>query len=381
MYIRLNSVPSDVHFISIDNLETTMGWIDMLKTKEKIIHFMTAMLQYVPEFYLQSKDFYPKASETSLELYEYKVTDDSEQQFKSFQNSVLAYCISLNDINLSSETEEYVECISSSKQHLTKPDDKRVNFPVIDKDCIPSSRILASNYKGNLHGIENTKCKAVYLRVEQLCSTQLLDVKCLVDKLMDDYGLLEFRYLPGLLCQPPSPMLFAGSDMSSEKYIFRNKWGLFEKKDIQSLETVTPEQDGQTQNVKEIVNNLIQQNNGVTSTIPVLRQKIQNEPNDLMLKLSLAEMYRKQHCFADASSLYKEVIRNFEQTNESVVQGIKLNLALCMYYDKEYEAAFSVCCKHREVEVDKDNAAICIGIETLTSVLSMVLFNHKEGAR
>ena len=97
-----------------------------------------------------------------------------------------------------------------------------------------------------------------------------------------------------------------------------------------------------------------------------------------MLKQSLAEMYRKQHCFADASSLYKEVIRNFEQTNKSVVQGIKLNLALCMYYNKEYETAYSVCCKHREVEVDKDNAAICIGIETLTSVLSMVLFKHKK---
>ena len=174
------------------------------------------------------EEFCPKASETSLELYEYRATNDSEQQIRSFQNSVLAYCTSLNDINLSSETEEYVECISSSKQHLTTPDDKRVNFPVFDEDCI---LILASNYKGNLHGVKNTKCEAVYLRVEQLYSTQLLDVKSLVDKLMDDYELLEFRYLPGLLYQPP-PQCFLQGQICLLRNLFSEINGVYLRRKI-----------------------------------------------------------------------------------------------------------------------------------------------------
>ena len=47
----LNKIDSTTHFWNIDNLETMRKWESMLKHEEKVIHFMTAMLDYVDNYH------------------------------------------------------------------------------------------------------------------------------------------------------------------------------------------------------------------------------------------------------------------------------------------------------------------------------------------
>ena len=308
----LNDIPSDVHFFSLDNLETTMKWLDMLKSKEKIIHFMTLMVQYAPDFYLKCKDFYPKPHEQSLKMTDYGSSDKNEEKIEEFMNAVFGYCE--NIINtIPEQMERYIDCLACDISMAEQADSgcqEKITLPSLDISKLPTRRLIKPDFPGNLTETENLKSDTVYLRVEQLCSTNLLDVKNLIDTLMDDYGLFKLKYLPSTLYQPPSPLMFISTISEKETHIFRNKWGLIKKSYDQLQHDTELTVTGTTNDILlSTASRLINKSDGIQTSTSILQQAVKQHPSETFLKLCLAELYRKQQCFSKAIPLYLEVLQ------------------------------------------------------------------------
>ena len=83
----------------------------MLKHEERVIHFMTAMLDYVDNYH-QTLDFYPQEDEHLLDISSLKYSSNDIEKLDKLGESVLNYRKQLED-SLPSETDEYLSSLAN----------------------------------------------------------------------------------------------------------------------------------------------------------------------------------------------------------------------------------------------------------------------------
>ena len=173
----------------------------------------------------------------------------------------------------------------------------------LNNNNIPSERILSSP-------VLIPKSKTVYLRMEKLCSSELRDVKKLLELTSNDYGLNELFYIPSIA---NSPFLFASKSMnqsltevaSSQDVLppapFFVPWGFVENQDLQSLEVPC-----KVENCQRVLQNVVDKPKDhedgifhVTKLVTIMAEKANDNPHEyfdidrIMLNVILAELLRK----------------------------------------------------------------------------------------
>ena len=353
----LNSVDSNMHFWTIDNLETVMKWMNMLKEGDKLTHFMTAMLVYI-KGHQQITDFYPKRKEHTLSKSQLKPTEKDENIFTEFCEVVYQYANKLNDV-IPEGAEQYIESLSkSSTNEQSTSNEQKSKCPKIDKEALPRKRILHESFEGNLYGNRNVKTTLHYHRVLELYSGDMFQVKQLVETLMKDYGIQKVKPLPCPENHPPSPMLFASvpTQLANGKtqapaFLYRNIWGVIENtteiisagdqdlvKDETKVSKILESIASQLQTDKLAIHSALQ----VLSLIEEGVLKAQSQ-----LYLLRAELYRKQGLFLAASKNYMTFL-NCENdrdgtTNVEYVTCAKVNLAIAKYKLGLIHHTVSIC--------------------------------------
>ena len=186
---------SNMHWIECDNLETMLK-STTIHNAERLTHFMTSQLEYNPESFVVL-DLYKKPPVHMLDPKVFHVNEEENVMHSKFLDSCLGKCVELH---------EHFNCdnVVSALPQGQSQDHRTVQFPSIDKSTVPSERIL------NL-GEVRPKPKTVYLRMEKLCSSNIFDVKKLLDLTANDYGLNEPSYLP---CVAISPLIFASETLN-----------------------------------------------------------------------------------------------------------------------------------------------------------------------
>ena len=104
-----NKIDSTIHFWNLDNLETMRKWGSMMKHGEKVINFMTAMLDYVDNCH-QTLDFYRQEDEHLQDISSLKYSSNDIEKRDKLGESVSNYCKQLED-SLPSETDEYLSSL------------------------------------------------------------------------------------------------------------------------------------------------------------------------------------------------------------------------------------------------------------------------------
>ncbi len=98
----------------------------------------------------------------------------------------------------------YCHCMSKwSKKNGDNPTSYSTS---VDHSDMPSERILQRE-------TVFPKSNTVYLRMEKLCSSNVSDIKKLLDLTSNDYGLNELCYIPSIAT---SPFLFASNQLNQE---------------------------------------------------------------------------------------------------------------------------------------------------------------------
>ena len=191
----MQNTSSNIHWIECDNLET------MLKTTsihnaERLTHFMTSQLEYVPNL-ITVIDLYEKATCYDMDTQCFKIGSHENILHNNFLQGSLEKCANLKEV-LTCET------IVFALSHDSSHDNADIRPFNIEEDVNVSQRIISC---GRLLPTSTS----VYLRMEQLCSSTIQDVKKLLDMIADDYGLNSICYIPSVACMP---LLFASRYLS-----------------------------------------------------------------------------------------------------------------------------------------------------------------------
>ena len=332
----LNKIDSTTHFWNINNLETMRKWGSMLKHEEKVIHFMTAMLDYVDNYH-QTLDFYPQEDEHLLDISSLKYSSDDIGKLDKLGESVLNYCKQFED-SLPSETDEYLSSLANPPLNQ----ENTVKCPTIANDTLPTKRLIDNSFEGNVPNQNNVKTTKHYHQVSQLYSNDMFQVKTFVDSIMKDYGLFSWEYLPKFECHPPTPLLFADKPNSIanedvwQPHIYRNIWGIISNTASQSVQRTAKV----TSNDKAIallgtaVKYLIDESNGIDHAVSDLEVICSDVKNQLtIIYLFLAELYQKKELFHKALQAYERFFvaeASCNAPNKSLYLSVKLNQSITM---------------------------------------------------
>ena len=192
----MQNTKSNMHWIECDNLET------MLKTTsihnaERLTHFLTSQLEYV-ECHNTVIDLHEKQPSHLVKSDCFDITEFDSEIHQSFVKRCMKKC---SELQSSLQCEDLVSALAQSS-NVNNSDVSPNNS---SKSKGPSLRILNND---NLLPMSSS----VYLRMEKLCSSNIHDIKKLLDLTADDYNLNKLCYIPHIAC---SPLLFVSPVINS----------------------------------------------------------------------------------------------------------------------------------------------------------------------
>lgn len=139
-----------------------MKWSDMLRNKEKLMHFLTSQIVYSPNLY-QVKDFFPKIAHHHLERELFLANKSEQATITNVKESVLKFCNNLN-VSLLNDAETFVDLLSECS---TKEDKSRMQLPNVKKDDLPTYRVIPESFPGNRTEQDNVTNDVLYWRLER----------------------------------------------------------------------------------------------------------------------------------------------------------------------------------------------------------------------
>ena len=192
----MQNTKSNMHWIECDNLET------MLKTTsihnaERLTHFLTSQLEYV-ECHNTVIDLHEKQPSHLVKSDCFIITEFDSETHQSFVKRCMKKC---SELQSSLQCENLVSTLAQSS-NVNNSDVSPNNS---SKSKGPSLRILNND---NLLPMSTS----VYLRMGKLCSSNIHDIKKLLDLTADDYNLNKLCYIPHIAC---SPLLFVSPVINS----------------------------------------------------------------------------------------------------------------------------------------------------------------------
>lgn len=191
----LQSSNSNMHWIECDNLETMLK-STTIHNAERLTHFITSQLEYIDNQY-SVLDLYKKPPVHEIHSSVFTVNENDKSVIHNFMCKCLKKCVELyNHL----QCDDVVLALSQGSSN----DNREIMSIENNSSEMPSVRLLSS---------ENVlpKAKTVYLRMEKLCSSNIYDVKKLLDITAKDYGLNELCYVPSFAV---SPLLYASNALN-----------------------------------------------------------------------------------------------------------------------------------------------------------------------
>eukprot|EP00112_Aurelia_sp_Birch-Aquarium-sp1_P005482 Seg1622.9 transcript_id=Seg1622.9/GoldUCD/mRNA.D3Y31 product="hypothetical protein" protein_id=Seg1622.9/GoldUCD/D3Y31 len=191
----LQSSNSNMHWIECDNLETMLK-STTIHNAERLTHFITSQLKYIDNQY-SVLDLYKKPPVHEIHSSVFTVNENDKSVIHNFMCKCLKKCVELyNHL----QCDDVVLALSQGSSN----DNREIMSIENNSSEMPSVRLLSS---------ENVlpKAKTVYLRMEKLCSSNIYDVKKLLDITAKDYGLNELCYVPSFAV---SPLLYASNALN-----------------------------------------------------------------------------------------------------------------------------------------------------------------------
>eukprot|EP00112_Aurelia_sp_Birch-Aquarium-sp1_P022305 Seg625.4 transcript_id=Seg625.4/GoldUCD/mRNA.D3Y31 product="hypothetical protein" protein_id=Seg625.4/GoldUCD/D3Y31 len=222
----LNTVPSNQHWVEMDNLETMLK-CTTIHNAERLTHFLTSQLEYIAGRNV-ILDLYKQPEQHHIDKNFCNLTQIEKDMLSSFFAVCLERCEEVkNYLNCDQVVEAIAETMSTDNRHIV---------PIqYDETKSPSVRVLTAEEPP-------PKSSTVYLRMDQLCSNSLLDVKKFLDLMAGDYGLNELKYIQNisatpLLCVSPTfnaNLIMRTSHASPQSFspIFFSEWGFVDQKQI-----------------------------------------------------------------------------------------------------------------------------------------------------
>ena len=293
----LQNTKSNFHWIECDNLET------MLKTTsvhnaERLTHFLTSQLEYIPGQNLVL-DIFERQKAHNLGTEKFLLNDVDKAMHLNFLKTCADKAVELQTFL---SCDDVIAALAESSEN----DNYNMLPPSINLQNMPSERLLMAEHVF-------PKSDTVYQRMEKLCSSSNSDVKTLLDLTASDYGLDELCYIP---CVAKSPFLFA-SGIINEIFITANSqkklslppmyfipWGFVEHSVRESTVVKIPNTaQACTMMVKTVIEKLKDQKDGlfaVTNLMESIVVHASSKPLDspaadtTIFSIILAELLRKQ---------------------------------------------------------------------------------------
>ena len=193
----LQNTPSNVHWIETDNLETMLKSTS-IHNAERLTHFLTSQLEYVngQQVFL---DLFKRPEAQHIDTAVFHLTSQEKNEHLKFLKVCFSKVVELH---------EFLSCDEIVCGLAQSSDNDNTNIPplTINHSGMPSERILQRE-------TVFPKSNTVYLRMEKLCSSNISDVKKLLDLTSNDYGLNELCYIPSIAT---SPFLFVSNQLNQK---------------------------------------------------------------------------------------------------------------------------------------------------------------------
>ena len=337
----LENCQSNLHWIECDNLETMLK-STTIHNAERLTHFVTSQLEYVPGKW-SVLDLYQKPPVHMINDSCFHMTESDTIIWRNFLDLCLKKCVEICD---NFNCDNVVSALAQDSTH-----DNRDLLPSeIDMANIPSERLLDNEEV-------LSKPKTVYLRMEKLCSSNIFDIKKLLDLTADDYQLNEIKYIPSVAT---SPLLFASTFLNENlieaNYNFECEmpspytlpWGFLEATDVSAVKGCYDQGK-----LKSVILNSIEklkdQPHAIYSVAKLLELTLQTTDGTLdmlkndkvFLSIFYAELLRKQGFVSRACELLLKAHNdlsdtpNFkttflhEELGKSFSESLLINAAVC----------------------------------------------------
>ena len=192
----MQNTSSNIHWIECDNLETMLKTTSIHNAK-RLTHFMTLQLEYVANL-TSVIDLYEKPESHDVDTQCFEICSCDNALYNNFlQESLQKYA----NLKESLSCENVISALSHNSTH----DNADIKPFSLKEDISVAQRILSSNKL-------LATSTSVYLHMEQLCSSNIQDVKKLLDLTADDYGLNCICYIPSIVF---TPLLFASRALNA----------------------------------------------------------------------------------------------------------------------------------------------------------------------
>ena len=106
--------------------------------------------------------------------------------------------------------QEYITALSS-----TDTLNKKATEPKTDITEMPGKCVSNEDFQGNLSGEHNNTSEKLYYRTDALHSTNLFDIKKLLEKTMTEYGSYKLKYVEQSEYHPMTSFFFLTSHTPS----------------------------------------------------------------------------------------------------------------------------------------------------------------------
>ena len=195
----LENTQSNMHWIESDNLETMLKSTS-IHNAERLTHFLTSQLEYVDGLHCVV-DLFPKRAEHMIPSSKFHLSGKEETSYFVF----LQLCIEkVSQLHITLACDDKIKALAQSNDI----DNTSINpFQLTQQKCMPCERILKreDNFP---------QTSTVYLRMVQLCSNDIYDIRKLLDLTANDHSVNELSYLPTVAF---SPRLFASELINRAK--------------------------------------------------------------------------------------------------------------------------------------------------------------------
>ena len=359
----LQSSSSNMHWIECDNLETMLK-STTIHNAERLTHFITSQLEYIDNQY-SVLDLYKKPPVHEINPSVFTVNEDDKSVIHNFMSMCLKKCVELyNHL----QCDDVVLALSQG----SSSDNREIMSIEKNSSEMPSVRLLSS---------ENVlpKAKTVYLRMEKLCSSNIYDVKKLLDITAKDYGLSELSYVPSFAI---SPLLYASNALNkalADANLDRNSlvplpysvvWGIF--KSTESIDISACNDSRKLRNVLlNAIEGLKDKPNAIFSVAILVDRTLKEAANGAlvlsavnkaMLQIFLAELLRKQGKLKEALDLMLTAHRDLSclseaeiettlfpvmaQNKDYILECLVINSAVCCIQLGLFEQCLDILAKH-----------------------------------
>ena len=339
----VQKTPSNMHWIECDNLETMLK-SPSIHNAERLTHFLTSQLEYVKGKYAVM-DLFQKPQPHDIDISSFHLTLKEEGAYLKF----LELCFKkVVDIQSSLLCDDIVSGLAKSAN-----DNNNFLTPFqADTSPVPSERIIETKSVFN-------KTETIYLRMEKLCSSNINDIRKLLELTANDYGLNELCFIPSAAT---SPLLFASSFINKTSHfeevkklspIYFIPWG-FVSHPVTKEACVIPDNSISLKNIIRILINKVKDNkDGIFVATELIKSILEysdshpsaySQVDQIIISITYAELLRKQgyvnnaqkillHAYSQITNLAaikSSVFEKFSSTSlRQICNALLINAANC----------------------------------------------------